>query len=61
MARIEPSVGRKRLLTDGHILNDGNSFFVEVGVERKQPLVLRSFVSNVPLEDYTHYMQLPEL
>jgi hypothetical protein len=33
---------------------------VEVGVEGEQPLALRSFVSNAPLEDYVRYVRLPE-
>jgi hypothetical protein len=41
--------------------DEGRGFFVEVGVEHEQPVVLRSFVSSVPLEDYSHYVQLPEL
>jgi hypothetical protein len=40
--------------------DEGRGFFVEVGVEDDKPVVLRSFVSAVPLEDYTHYVRLPE-
>jgi hypothetical protein len=42
---------------------DGRGFFVEVGVDysQEQPIVLRSFLSSVPLEDYSHYVRLPEL
>jgi hypothetical protein len=43
--------------------DEGRGFFVEVGVDygQEQPIVLRSFVSAVPLEDYTHGVQLPEV
>ncbi|RZK33385.1 MAG: hypothetical protein EOO61_15415 [Hymenobacter sp.] len=43
-----------------HMPGDGSGFFVEVGTEYEQPLVLRSFVSSMPLEDYSHYVELPE-
>lgn len=43
-----------------HCPDEGHGFFVGVGVEEK-PVVLRSFVSSVPLEDYSHYVRLPEL
>jgi hypothetical protein len=45
-----------------HVADEGRGFFVEVGVDegQEQPVVLRSFVSSVPLEDYSHYVQLPE-
>jgi len=37
-------------------------FFGEVGVDdgQEQPVVLRSFVSSVPLEDYSYWVKLPE-
>jgi hypothetical protein len=41
--------------------NEGCSLLVEVGVEDEQQVVLRSFVSSVPLEDYSHYVRLPNL
>lgn len=44
-----------------HCTGDGRGFFVEVGVEGDQPVVLRSFVASGPLEDYSHYLRLPEL
>jgi hypothetical protein len=44
------------------VADEGRGFFVEVGVDygQEQPIVLRSFVSSVPLEDYSHYARLPE-
>jgi hypothetical protein len=44
-----------------HCADEGRGFFVEVGVDddQEQPVVLRSFVSSVPLEDYAHGVQLP--
>jgi hypothetical protein len=44
-----------------HCADEGRGFFVEVGVDegQEQPVVLRSFVSSVPLEDYSHYVRLP--
>ncbi|RZJ94892.1 MAG: hypothetical protein EOO60_01995 [Hymenobacter sp.] len=46
-----------------HCAGDGRGFFVEVGVDdgRGQAVVLRSFVSSVPLEDYSYWVKLPEL
>lgn len=44
-----------------YFADKGRGFFVEVGVEHEQPLVLRSFVSSVPLEDYSYWIKLPEL
>jgi hypothetical protein len=40
----------------------GRGFFVEVGINDGQgrAVVLRSFVSSVPLDDYAHEVQLPE-
>lgn len=45
-----------------HCAGDGRGFFVEVGVDEAQEcfVVLRSFSHSVVLEDYTHYLQLPE-
>jgi len=45
-----------------HCADEGRCFFVEVGVDdgHGQPVVLRSFVSNVPLEDYNYGVRLPE-
>jgi hypothetical protein len=45
-----------------HIAGDGRGFFAEVGVDygQEQPVVLRSFVSSVPLEDYSYWIRLPE-
>jgi hypothetical protein len=45
-----------------HVTDEGRGFFVEVGVDygQEQPVVLRSFVSSVPLEDYAHCLRLPE-
>ncbi|MVN75179.1 hypothetical protein GO988_02465 [Hymenobacter sp. HMF4947] len=45
-----------------HLPDDGRGFFVEVGIdeERGQAVVLRSFRSSVPLEDYAHGVRLPE-
>jgi hypothetical protein len=44
-----------------HCADEGRGFFVEVGVDdgRGQAVVLRSFNSSVPLEDYAHGVQLP--
>jgi hypothetical protein len=46
-----------------HCADEGRGFFVEVGVDygQEQPVVLRSFVSSVPLEDYSYWLKLPEL
>lgn len=45
-----------------HLSDEGRGFFVEVGIDdgRGQAVVLRSFVSSVPLEDYADGMRLPE-
>lgn len=43
-----------------HCADDGRGFFVEIGIEDQTPVVLRSFVSSMPLEDYSHYVRLPE-
>jgi hypothetical protein len=45
-----------------HCAGDGRGFFVEVGIDdgRGQAVVLRSFVSSVPLEDYAHGIRLPK-
>jgi hypothetical protein len=45
-----------------HCVDEGRGFFVEVSVDygQEQPVVLRSFVSSVPLEDYSHEVRLPE-
>ena len=45
-----------------HCADEGRGFFVEVGIDdgRGQAVVLRSFVSSVPLEDYAHGVRLPE-
>ncbi|TVT40639.1 hypothetical protein FNT36_14315 [Hymenobacter setariae] len=45
-----------------HCEDEGRGFFVEVGLDdgRGQAVVLRSFVSSGPLEDYASYVQLPE-
>jgi hypothetical protein len=44
-----------------HCADEGRGFFVEVGIDdgRGQAVVLRSFVSSVPLEDYAHGVRLP--
>lgn len=44
-----------------HCADDSRGFFVEVGIDdgRGQAVVLRSFVSSEPLEDYAHSMRLP--
>lgn len=46
-----------------HCADEGCGFFVEVDVDygQEQPVVLRSFVTSVPLEDYSYGVQLPEL
>jgi hypothetical protein len=43
-----------------HCADEGRGFFVEVGVDDGQgrAVMLRSFVSSVPLEDYSHYIKL---
>ena len=45
-----------------HCADEGCGFFVEVGLDygQEQPVVLRSFVSSVPLEDYSYWVKLPE-
>jgi hypothetical protein len=45
-----------------HCADEGRGFFVEVGIDdgQGQAMVLRSFVSGVPLEDYAHWVRLPE-
>jgi hypothetical protein len=42
--------------------DEGRGFFVEVGYDASQhaAIVLRSFVSSVPLEAYAHWVRLPE-
>jgi hypothetical protein len=44
-----------------YLPNGGRGFFVEVGYDAYQQggFVLRSFSSNVPLEEYTHGVRLP--
>jgi hypothetical protein len=44
-----------------HCEDEGRGFFVEVGIDdgRGQAVVLRSFVSSVPLEDYAQGLRLP--
>jgi hypothetical protein len=46
-----------------HCAGDGRGFFVEVGIDngKGQAVVLRSFVSGAPLEDYAQGVQLPKL
>ena len=44
-----------------HVPGERGGFFVELGIEQGQLVVMRSFTSSVPLEDYTHGVQLPEL
>jgi hypothetical protein len=45
-----------------HLPDDGRGFFAEVGVNEEHEclVVLRSFSSSVPLEDYAHGVRLPE-
>jgi hypothetical protein len=45
-----------------HCAGDGRGFFAEVGIDdgRGQAVVLRSFVSSGPLEDYAQGVRLPE-
>jgi hypothetical protein len=45
-----------------HCADEGRGFFVEVGIDddQGQAVVLRSFVSSVPLEDYAHAVHLPD-
>ena len=45
-----------------HLPDAGRGFFAEIAIEQEQQrfLVLRSFSSSIPLEDYAHYVQLPE-
>ncbi|RZJ90611.1 MAG: hypothetical protein EOO60_08770 [Hymenobacter sp.] len=45
-----------------HCADEGRGFFAEVGLDdgRGQAVVLRSFSSSVPLEDYAHGVWLPE-
>lgn len=41
--------------------DEGRGFFAEIGVEQDELVVLRSFVSAGPLEEYAHGVRLPEL
>jgi hypothetical protein len=43
-----------------YLADGGRGFFVEVGIDddRGQAVVLRSFVSGVPLEDYANWIRL---
>jgi hypothetical protein len=45
-----------------YFADGGRGFFVEAGYDESQQraVVLRSFSSSVPLEDYAHGVQLPE-
>lgn len=45
-----------------HCADEGRSFLVEVSIDdgRGQAVVLRSFVSSGPLEDYAQRVRLPE-
>ena len=45
-----------------HLPDERRGFFVEIDIDdgRGQVLVLRSFVSSVPLEDYAQGVQLSE-
>ena len=45
-----------------HLPDEGRGFFAEIGVDETDErfVVLRSFSSTVPLEDYTHGVRLPE-
>lgn len=45
-----------------HVAGAGRDFFVELGyaASRNEIVVLRSFGSAWPLEDYAHYVRLPE-
>lgn len=45
-----------------HLSDKGRGFFVELGVEKatRATVVLRSFVSSGPLEEYAHGVRLPE-
>jgi len=45
-----------------HCADEGRGFFVEVGYDEaiQDAVVLRSFVSSGPLEDYTQGVRLPE-
>ncbi|RZK45011.1 MAG: hypothetical protein EOO61_01705 [Hymenobacter sp.] len=44
-----------------HYADEGRGFFVEVGIDdgRGQAVVLRSFSSSGPLQDYAHVVRLP--
>jgi hypothetical protein len=46
-----------------HCEDEGRGFFVEVGIDdgRGQAVVVRSFVSSGPLEEYTQGVQLPSV
>ncbi|MVN78102.1 hypothetical protein GO988_17370 [Hymenobacter sp. HMF4947] len=46
-----------------HLADEGRGLFVEVSIdeERGQAVVLLSFRSSVPLEDYAHGVRLPEV
>lgn len=45
-----------------HVSDGNRGFFVEVGIDEEADslVVLRSFHSSGPLEDYAHYVHLPE-
>lgn len=44
-----------------HCTDEERGFFMKVGLDegREQAVLLRSFVSAVPLQDYSHYVRLP--
>ena len=44
-----------------HLPDEGRNFFAETGFDavRNCFIMLRSFSSSVPLEDYAHYVELP--
>ena len=45
-----------------HLPDEGHGFFAEVGYDAtiQEAVVLRSFVSSGPLEDYASYIHLPK-
>jgi hypothetical protein len=45
-----------------YLADAGRGFFGEVGYDeaKQDAVVLRSFTSSVPLEEYTHEVRLPE-
>jgi hypothetical protein len=59
---LRPRLAARESINLYYCADEGRGFFVELGIDdgRGHAVVLHSFVSSVPLEDYTHGVQLPE-